>query len=49
MAHHVNDVTLEPENYTTPGDVTFPPQVLLDLDEVVRCGEHGNRDRVRGE
>ena len=23
MAHHVIDVTLEPGNYTTPGDVTF--------------------------
>jgi hypothetical protein len=22
MAHHVNDVTLSTENYTTPGDVT---------------------------
>ncbi|MDF1480208.1 hypothetical protein PYV02_14055, partial [Leifsonia sp. H3M29-4] len=22
MAHHVHDVTLEPENYTTPWDVT---------------------------
>jgi len=22
MAHHVLDVTLEPGNYTTPGDVT---------------------------
>ena len=22
MAHHVHDVTLEPENYTTPRDVT---------------------------
>ncbi|GAA3778362.1 hypothetical protein GCM10022240_31780 [Microbacterium kribbense] len=25
MAHHVNDVTLSTENYTTPGDVTRPP------------------------
>jgi len=23
MAHHVHDVTLEPENYTTPWDVTL--------------------------
>ena len=23
MAHHVHDVTLEPENYTTPRDVTI--------------------------
>ena len=23
MAHHVHDVTLEPENYTTPRDVTL--------------------------
>jgi len=23
MAHRVNDATLKPENYTTPGDATF--------------------------
>ena len=28
MAHHVIDVTLEPGNYTTPGDATRPPKTI---------------------
>ena len=29
MAHHVNDVTLNTENYTTPRDVTDPTLALI--------------------
>ena len=32
MAHHVNDVTLEPGNYTNPGDVTSGASLLRDID-----------------
>ena len=31
MAHHVNDATLEPENYTTPGDVTHVAHEVVQL------------------
>jgi len=31
MAHHVHDVTLEPENYTTPWDVTRGCELLAAL------------------
>ena len=41
MAHHVHDVTLEPENYTTPWDVTnlINTWVLLGAEGSTYCGE----------
>lgn len=34
MAHRVNDATLKPENYTTPGDATLSRRaVLIERDE----------------
>ncbi|MDF1480440.1 hypothetical protein PYV02_15270, partial [Leifsonia sp. H3M29-4] len=34
MAHHVHDVTLEPENYTTPWDVTRDLPRAQSADEI---------------
>jgi len=41
MAHHVLDVTLEPRNYTTPGDVTDPPQGTSPITRRVRPPSRG--------